>query len=541
MACSQALQITEIVRLISEEADTESWYIPPITLVSLATTSRIFSDPALDLIWREQRSLVPLVKCMPDTLWEEREGVVIHLLRPIASSDMSRLLFYSVRVRDLSMDDPIGRGKRGTLHPEFLRALDLSLPPHLFMPKLSHFSWVPKKKEVLSIMRHFLGARIRKIDLGFGEHSMNLSILPFIKYSCPLISEFDLRVQTDPYSTPLISDAVCGWQHLTDLSIPNLDEAGFMHIARLPSLSGLNLRSAKDTMLPYPPEFLTGSSFPALKYLFLGCETVRFCAGLVQVISSPNFESLSIRPLTSWTTVAWGELHTTLRDCFNNSAFQTIEVDGEEDESSHPVDITPYALSSDALRPLLEIKTLTSVSYQIYPGLDVDDEFLEEMALAWPDLQSLHFSTEVFQTQQPRATLKCLIAFAQHCLELSALGLCMDATDVPEFTQVPGDRVSNWLNSLEVGASPINATKEAHIAAFISNLFPQLEYLIPFSSVLVPEAFSSHAKSWRRVEDMIPVFASVRLQEKVFWTQDVDGLDEETGGSTTVDDAEELA
>jgi hypothetical protein len=84
-ACLQALQINEIVRMIcdqAEAADVES-YSPPHTLLSLARTSRIFSDPALDLIWREQSSLVPLVKCMPDTLWEERgvrgvgTGVVI--------------------------------------------------------------------------------------------------------------------------------------------------------------------------------------------------------------------------------------------------------------------------------------------------------------------------------------------------------------------------------------------------------------------------------------------------------------------------------
>lgn len=71
-ACSRALQIIEIVHMICDEADTESYYEPQKILFSLATTSRIFSGRALDNIWREQTSLVPLVKCMPDTLWEEQ-------------------------------------------------------------------------------------------------------------------------------------------------------------------------------------------------------------------------------------------------------------------------------------------------------------------------------------------------------------------------------------------------------------------------------------------------------------------------------------
>lgn len=70
-ACQRALGIQQIVRMVCNEADV-GWYRPQTTLISLATTSKMFSDPALDVVWHEQRSLIPLVKCMPESLWEER-------------------------------------------------------------------------------------------------------------------------------------------------------------------------------------------------------------------------------------------------------------------------------------------------------------------------------------------------------------------------------------------------------------------------------------------------------------------------------------
>ncbi len=305
-----------------------------------------------------------------------------------------------------------------------------------------------------------------------------------------------------------------------------------MHVARLRSVKRLTIRSAQDLTYPHPPDSLSEPSFPVLGYLFIGCETVRFCASLVQAISSPNFETLCIRPLTNWSTSAWQELHTTLRDCLNNAVFKSIEVD-QGDERSRPTDTASYVLSSDALRPLLAMKNLTSISYQIHPGLDVGDGFLKEMALAWPGLQTLYFGTEVLITEVPQATLGCLIPFAQHCPDLSSLGVRMNALEVPEFIQVPGDRIDNWLNALEVGSSPINSEKDAHVAAFISNLFPQLEYVIPFNSPPIPGVFGSYAKSWNRVEKMVPVFSSVRSQEEDFWTEENEETEE------AMDDAEE--
>ncbi|KAJ6544248.1 hypothetical protein B0H19DRAFT_1076383 [Mycena capillaripes] len=529
MACSRALQITEIARMICDEADPEWWGSPPKTLLALARTSKIFTERALDLIWREQRSLVPLVKCMPETLWEERGtgfSLVIHLRRPITFDDMPRLLFYSVRVRELQIQ---AVSLYGSVHAEFLKALDMALPPQVFMPRLSHFSWYQKKKAHLSLMHHFLGPQTRKITLELGNEMAGLSILPYIQSSCPRVSEFSFDVAADAVSIRSISSVVCGWHHLTDLSVPNLDKAGFIHVAGLNSLTSLSLSDAKTTALLHPPEFLSGPTFPVLENLFVCCETARFCGGVIQVISSRRLRRLSVQQMTSWTTSAWQELHTTFRDCLDNTTLTSIDVE-EPENSDRVVDTTSYVLSADALRPLLAFKNLHGITYQLIPCLDVDDDFLEEMALAWPRLDVLQFGSEVLIREQPRATLKCLVAFARHCPNLTLLGIRMDASHVPNFTQVPRQRISNSLDTLDVGTSTINSDTEARVAAFVSNLFPELESLSWFSSPSLPE---SHSTSWRRVSNMVPVFCEMRSQEEKFWT-------EELGNGEESEDLEEL-
>ncbi|KAJ7661502.1 hypothetical protein DFH06DRAFT_1296745 [Mycena polygramma] len=485
-ACSRALQIVEIVRMVCDQANTALWSSPQTTLVSLARTSKIFRDPSLDAVWYEQRSLVPLVKCMPDTLWEEeganRRNLVIHIRRPITFEDMSRFLFYSVRVRRLEMQNSY---TYGTVHHDFLKALDMALPAQRCMPRLSIFSWSPMKKDPLSIMHHFLGSQTREITIQLRDETAGLSILPYIKSSCPLVTTFDFDLDADPQSLSprLISDAVCGWPHLVDLSIPNLDKAGF-----------------------------------TISLDFLPWQTL----------------------LTSWTTAAWQELHTTIRDRLDHTALNTIEVEAKG--VRRPSDTAPYVLSSDAVRPLLAFKNMTNVTYQVYPCLDANDDFLEEMALAWPDIQELYFGTEPIHTQPPHATLKCLIAFARHCSGLSNLGVLMDASLVPTFTQVPGHRISHSLNCLDVGTSPIDAAIATPVAAFLSNLFPELEYLFTFSTgntVPLPDPLPAYATTWGRVSDMIPVFRSVRQEEEEFWTEELGNGEESEGeeeGSSTLDE-----
>ncbi|KAJ7499696.1 hypothetical protein FB451DRAFT_1073952 [Mycena latifolia] len=548
-ACQRTLQIAEIVRMICDQADTGLFLYassPKKTLVALARTSKIFSDPAFDIIWRYQTSLAPLVKCMPDTLWEERVGTSkksIRLRRPIVSADIPRLLFYSVRVKALNLQS---YSERGTVHTDFLKALDLCLVPHVLMPKLSYFSWCPATEGALSFFHHFLGPQSRTILLDFTAAKSALSLLPYMKSLCPLVTEFNLVATVNQITIPAMSDVVCSWQQLQQLTVGNLDEAGFIHIAKLPRLKQLRLGPVENKGHPplYLPELLLGPSFPALEILGLSCDTARFCVGIIRVISSRQLKNINITPVTDWTAVAWEEIHTTLHECLDHEKLVGIEVQELNQLRPRPVDVTPYILTSSTLRPLLAFN-FHHIRFQLDPGVEVDDNFLEEMAVAWPNLGLLLLGTEIFTARRPHATLKCLIPFARHCPNLNGLGIRMDVLNVPEFSQVAGDRITHFLDALYVGTSPMNADQTTEVAAFLSNLFVDLQYVFVCDKDPMPEPFKTYEQNWDRMAAMIPVFCSVRQQEKKFWTAEFDGEDssEEDGEaelSITLDDAETL-
>lgn len=59
-----SLRIPEIVRMIC------TLLTAPAELAAMARTCNLFSDAALDVLWRRQDSILNLIRCMPPDLWE---------------------------------------------------------------------------------------------------------------------------------------------------------------------------------------------------------------------------------------------------------------------------------------------------------------------------------------------------------------------------------------------------------------------------------------------------------------------------------------
>ena len=71
------LSVDEILRLfacelVASEADA--------TAAALARCCRSFEEPVLDVLWEKQGRLTPLLKCIPQNVWEEEGGRFVSLL-----------------------------------------------------------------------------------------------------------------------------------------------------------------------------------------------------------------------------------------------------------------------------------------------------------------------------------------------------------------------------------------------------------------------------------------------------------------------------
>ncbi|KAJ7618445.1 hypothetical protein FB45DRAFT_931665 [Roridomyces roridus] len=502
-ACSRALCITEIVRIICGEVPT----FPRHSLSSLARASKIFMNPALDNLWSELTGLFSLVKCMPETLWEERaEGAkkTVCFRRPIIAADLPRLLFYSVRVKSFTMEE-------SELDREALRALSVVLTFQSMMPRLSTLVWTPDDA-TFPLAHQLLGSNLRSLILELDDTIPSLSLFPYIKASCPLVTNFRLSLASmvSPSTHEQISDVVCGWQHLELLSIPALDLTGFIHVSQLPSLTYLHLTEGILGEVGHSdlPRLLPGTNrFPALKSFDIAFKTSSFCADLVRIISSRKLYALSIVLLQIWTAATWEELFTIFHQHLDHDQLTSIHI-SQSVKCVLPVHLVPYMLSADAFRPLLAFNGMISFVFQIYPGSTIDDNALAEMATAWPVAPHGH-----------TATLACLIPFARFCRILCTLGIRMRTSDIPEFSQVAGDQTREDLRTLNVGTSPIVADPETagKVAAFLSNLFPQLEKINVHAPQVHFEPFVRYAAGWTSVSQLVPIFSSVRSQEKNLW------------------------
>lgn len=87
------LKISEILTVIIEHAYSDPDSRPVIatrTLVALALTCKTFLEPALDRLWHEQQTLVPLVKTLPVDAWSEVEGDIVAQERKMDRGELIR-------------------------------------------------------------------------------------------------------------------------------------------------------------------------------------------------------------------------------------------------------------------------------------------------------------------------------------------------------------------------------------------------------------------------------------------------------------------
>ncbi|KAJ7791843.1 hypothetical protein B0H14DRAFT_187607 [Mycena olivaceomarginata] len=154
----RSLHILEIVTMISHEIDHK-------TLSSFARACRMFRDPALDVLWMHQNTLMNLLRCMPEGIWDEsdEEGDwTLH--RPVLPADWERPLFYACRVKSFHYDDRF-RSPCFPTSPDFLESLRLCFSgPHIF-PNIEKLSWYSYHESTFPHVRLFFRTSAREPGL----------------------------------------------------------------------------------------------------------------------------------------------------------------------------------------------------------------------------------------------------------------------------------------------------------------------------------------------------------------------------------------
>jgi hypothetical protein len=108
-----SLNIIEILEFICSQLDPEPWASDADSqrgaLAALARTCQTFHGPALDVLWANQLSLEPLIRCFPSDLFAEEqltEG------RELASHSLTHRVAPAISFSNLVASDTPDSGKR---------------------------------------------------------------------------------------------------------------------------------------------------------------------------------------------------------------------------------------------------------------------------------------------------------------------------------------------------------------------------------------------------------------------------------------------
>ncbi|KAJ6616656.1 hypothetical protein B0H10DRAFT_2390028 [Mycena sp. CBHHK59/15] len=311
----------------------------------------------------------------------------------------------------------------------------------------------------------FLGPKLRTIVLNTdGSAIIRSSLLPALITFHPKLTrvEFDVMTLDSPMTTDAIHSALCGWNFLEKLRVDSLNLPSMLHLARLPNLGTLTVgRLPSDAAMIN--EFRArvesvGPAFSPLREFSTSSPTVPDFTSFMRAIDPDVLDCLHLTLDAPTPSEMWELLITTLAE---KSVKTLTELNLKERYlHEHEVaDLIERMVTADSLKPLLSFTNMVWLKFEAAHGIDLDDSMLRQMALAWPQLQSLHLSPRLQSAAYiPQITLSGLIPLAQHCPRLASLAIMLNAivTTDPYSTEKPGGGIRNTaLVELDVGESPL--------------------------------------------------------------------------------------
>ncbi|KAF8625991.1 hypothetical protein AX17_006715 [Amanita inopinata Kibby_2008] len=556
-----ALLNPDIVQLICEQVAK----LDQKTLITLCRAGRHFLEPALNVVWYElgsQEGLGPLIRCMPDDLWEEStrpispppQGVghvqaTLSLRRPILATDWARFEINATRVRRFGFPGgPRNPGKSYKVDVRVYRALNCAAQEKKLLPQLREIAWDTGDNAIYPYLTLFLAPTVTRLELTLGDPSirpssfdMRLSIFPSLNAVCPSLTHARICRENDtftpapsppPTTTPptashtlppsedrlyrsetlAVPAAIRQWTKLRCLSLVGVFDRTVFCAASLPALIELDLLDITDRGTDLGT-IATVKGFPMLERLNADCCSINFCTQLINCMRDTPLRSLD---LCFEETPPVEAFHTLFLAMQNGIAHHSLEhfscLDSEPSG-------TLYAITLGEISPLLTFTHLLTVGITTPHRFTLDDEDVYRITLKWSRLRELRLNVCIPLMKQSRVTVEGLIAVAEHCPNLTYLSLAIDARKVHEYHEKPGRGVSNQkLEYLVVYASPIE--DPVPVASLLSDIFPNLRNVTALDSALDPDVAESVEldEKWARVENLVKAFANVRNQERLYYT-----------------------
>ncbi|KAJ7116932.1 hypothetical protein C8R44DRAFT_879462 [Mycena epipterygia] len=427
----RCLQIREILDMFFEPADSYG------TLAALARTCTTFQNPALDILWRNQDTLMNLLRCMPTDLFSEeaRYGLkntstlttLLRLLRPIVASDWERPRLYLHRVRAI-----ISGTTGGVSLAEVFPALSAFLKDDCLFPNLSALHWWHDNRDFPYIYL-FLTSTITNLSVSSDGVDSHLSLLSALPRKCPALKDVSVFLRHNPDQLKTLSSTVQNslsifiraLQHLEQLSIWVPDVAALEHIGRMPTLRSLELTTLPVAFASSPSS--QTSMFVNLRHLALSDVDVQSATKFLQMCADAGLKSFEVEFTAPATSNQMENFAGALAQCSSSHSTLTyLTIDHSYGVPGTWTNMS-YIMDTKHLRTLFCFSQLQQICIIWRHKVDLDDATVSDMARAWPCLEILKLPEPI----HPRVTLHSFPILARHCPHLRTLRMSFDTSGIP--------------------------------------------------------------------------------------------------------------
>ncbi|KAG1803129.1 uncharacterized protein BJ212DRAFT_1304691 [Suillus subaureus] len=483
----RALESEDIIYSVLEHVKSSA-----MDLVNVAMTCSTLAGPALNILWSTQSSLAPLIMCLPQDTWEVAENQTIDLSREPTPIEWERLRMNASRVRRIHINgisSALPPKPHLTLSGRALQRIFEQFPPAILFPNLHALDFeaicnLPGCSSKFLLLRQFM--------------SPNLECLSFDVPGGVQTYEVEQLLGAFPAEAYGLRELIIRTNHCaTTFTVP----PSFGKLPKLIRLAieGIDVGLTRQTITNIQPQAqclqsltltLRGTScdvggmpfeFHGLWHLCLFGDSLSQSTHFLRQITARQLAYISIgysEPASPAKITEFMESLSTL--CQNFGSLQQIYMI----DTSHIQkfeDTIP--LPSEVFRPLLKFRRLSSVILVGIGNYNLDDKFINDVAVAWPDIQALRFASR--RRASCTVTFSAMMSMASRCRSLHTLHLTLDATRPTTTPRAPDGTEELWpsqtaLQKLHLGHTEV--LEVSRVPYLLAEVFPTLSDFLWYES-----------------------------------------------------------
>ena len=360
--------------------------------VALACCCQSFEDPVLDVLWETQEKLLPLLKSLPEDVWDNSRCTVSEpttrvssslnclvsksFKRPPTTPEWARFRNYAQRMRRITEYEDLGE-----LYSEVFSALQLHAVNEPLFPNLGIIQLCPVGRELVPFIPLFLSPRTTVIDITFDESylpkvmvALMIDTFPVL---CPNLQRILLHfLPRDPMITAAVSRMLLASNRdaLRSVRVDSpLTEEAHEVICKLSDLRELMVVIERGTSLP--PVVLLNLANLFIKY--------DFDSDWLQM-----FRGVTLENLESFTIRSESEQIGDFLEAFERVALAASTQNTLSEFSFHTS--SSWNPNYSSLLPFAQLTRLV-VEFSCGVGCSsrVDDDIIVNLARAMPKLETL--------------------------------------------------------------------------------------------------------------------------------------------------------